>query len=262
MVQTFLRQVPINVVVSFHPVEFVVSRNVLQMKILTFFVGVFLLPVCFAVSETAVSLIRAITPSLSATIPASVWALGGGFLFWIFLYFTVPMPVRTYVLAHELTHALWGAMMGARIFRMRVSKDTGSVTMSKSNFLITLAPYFFPLYTVIVISGYYILSVFYDVHEYQLFWLGLVGFTWGFHFTFTISTLLQHQSDIKEYGAVFSYVLIYLLNVVGICIWILIVSDVTIEQMIRFFWAHMMETAASVRFFGLLAIEKIRETIQ
>jgi hypothetical protein len=232
------------------------------MKILTFFVGIILMPVCFAVSETAISLVRAITPSSSAAIPASGWALGGGFFFWIFLYFTVPMPVRTYVLAHELTHALWGTMMGARVFRMRVSKDSGSVTMSKSNFLITLAPYFFPLYTVMVISGYYILSIFYDLREYQVFWLGLVGFTWGFHFTFTISTLLQHQSDIKEYGAVFSYAIIYLLNVIGICVWILIVSDVTIGQMTGFLRVHMTETAGYVRDFSLLTIEKAKELIQ
>ena len=232
------------------------------MRILTFFIGIFMVPLCFAVSETTVSLVRAIAPSSTATIPASAWALGGGFLFWIFLYFTLPLPVRTYVLAHELTHALWGTMMGARVFRMRVSRSSGSVTMSKSNFLITLAPYFFPLYTVMVIAGYYLLSLFCDVHDYELFWLGLVGFTWGFHFTFTISTLLQHQSDIKEYGVVFSYVLIYLLNVAGISIWIVMVADVTISQAVDFFRIHMAETAYSTWDLIRWVVEKIREVVQ
>jgi hypothetical protein len=188
--------------------------------------------------------------------------LGGGFLFWIFLYFVLPLPVRTYVLAHELTHALWGTLMGARIFKMRVLKNNGSVTLSKSNFLIALAPYFFPLYTVMVIAGYYVLSIFYDVEAYYLFWLGLVGFTWGFHFTFTISTLLQHQSDINEYGAVFSYALIYLLNAAGICIWIVMVSAATIEQMFQFAAIHMTETASDIWNFSLWAIEKIHESTQ
>jgi hypothetical protein len=232
------------------------------MKILAFFVGIVLLPVCFAVTGTAVSLIHAITPLSSAAISPSVWALGGGFLFWIFLYFVLPLPARTYVLAHELTHALWGTMMGARVFKMKVLKNNGSVTLSKSNFLIVLAPYFFPLYTVIVITGYYVLSIFYDVETYYLFWLGLVGFTWGFHFTFTISTLLQHQSDINEYGAVFSYALIYLLNVTGICIWIVMVSAATIEQMLQFAAAHMTETAFDIWNFSLWAVEKIRESTQ
>ncbi len=232
------------------------------MRILTFFTGVLLIPVCFAVSETALSLVRASSPDESMAIPVAGWALLGGFLFWIFLYFTVPMPVRTYVLAHELTHALWGVLMGARIFRMRVSGDSGSVTMSKSNFLITLAPYFFPLYTVIVIAGYYVLSIFYDVSRYYLLWLGLVGFTWGFHFTFTISTLLQHQKDIKVYGAVFSYSLIYLFNVAGICAWVVLITDVSFGQMVDYFQAHMAETACFVRDKGIYVFEEIRKAIQ
>lgn len=232
------------------------------MRILTFLVGIVLIPVCFAVSETAVSLVRIISPDSSMTIPASGWALLGGFLSWIFLYFTVPLPIRTYVLAHELTHAIWGMLMGAKIFRMRVSRDSGSVTMSKSNFLITLAPYFFPLYTVIVIVSYYILSIFYDVSRFHLFWLGLVGFTWGFHFTFTISTLLQHQSDIKAYGTVFSYALIYLFNVTGICVWIVVITDVSLDQMMDYFWVHMTETACFVRDYSIQLIGKIREEIQ
>lgn len=232
------------------------------MRILTFFVGIVLIPLCFAVSETVISLVRAISPDSSMAIPEPGLALLGGFLVWILLYFTVPLPIRTYVLAHELTHALWGMLMGARIFRMRVSRDSGSVTMSKSNFLITLAPYFFPLYTVIVIVSYYVLSIFYDVSRYHLFWLGLVGFTWGFHFTFTISTLLQHQSDIKVYGAVFSYVLIYLFNIAGICAWIVIITDISVGQTLDCFRIHMAETAGYIRDNGMLAFEKIREAMQ
>ena len=114
--------------------------------------------------------------------------------------------------------------MGARVSRLSVSKQKGSVTLSKTNVLITLAPYFFPLYTVLVIVGYYALGIFYDVSRYHLLWLGLVGFTWGFHFTFTMGSLMQHQSDIQLYGRLFSYTIIYTLNVAGICLWIIIVS--------------------------------------
>jgi len=106
------------------------------------------------------------------------------------------------------------------------------VTLSKTNFLITLAPYFFPLYTVIVLICYYIMSMFINMEDYYLIWMFLVGFTWGFHFTFTVSTLCQHQSDIRETGYLFSYALIYLLNVVGICFWVVFVSSVTLEGMV------------------------------
>jgi hypothetical protein len=147
----------------------------------------------------------------------------------VFLFFCLPRPTRTYVLAHELTHALWGWVMGASIKRMRISNNSGSVTLTKSNFLVALAPYFFPLYTVLVILGYYTLSIFFNLRTYEPFWLGLVGLTWGFHLTFTITTMLQHQPDIRETGRLFSYALIYFMNVFGIGLWIVTVASPTLE---------------------------------
>jgi hypothetical protein len=129
-------------------------------------------------------------------------------------------------------------MRGAKIHRMRVSKESGSVTLSKSDFLIALAPYFFPLYTVLVIAVYYIMSIFIEMEGYYLYWLGLVGFTWGFHFTFTISMLSQRQSDIQQYGYIFSYTVIYFFNIAGIGLWTVIVSSATIEHMIELMGAH------------------------
>jgi len=124
--------------------------------------------------------------------------------------------------------------MGARILSLKVSGHKGSVTLSKSNFLVTLAPYFFPLYTVLVIVLYCILSVFFEVERYYLLWLVLVGFTYGFHLTFTLSTLMQHQTDIAHNGRLLSYSLIYLMNVLGICFWIVSVSSPTLEQMVTY----------------------------
>lgn len=213
------------------------------MKVLLFLVGVLLLPVCYALTWTMVSLIGAIQPLSRSAFPPPALALMGGFLLWILVYSTLPRPVRTYVLAHELTHALWGALMGSRILRMKISKSGGSVTLTKTNVLITLAPYFFPLYTVLVVAGYYVLSLFVDMAPYYLWWLGLVGFTWGFHLTFTLSSLLQHQSDIVEYGRLFSYAVIWLANVLGICLWIVMVSGVTAGQGLAFLGHHLAATA-------------------
>jgi len=204
------------------------------MRIVRFLLGLLLIPFCLAASWTMADLVRVIQPSAVSVIPAAAWALAGGFVFWLFLYSTLPRPVRSYVLAHELTHALWGWLMGARVSKLKVSREKGSVTLSKTNLLITLAPYFFPLYTVVVIVVYGALSLRFAVEPYVLLWLGLVGFTWGFHFTFTLSTLMQQQSDIQAYGRLFSYAWIYVLNALGVCFWIVAVSDATLEQMITF----------------------------
>jgi hypothetical protein len=191
--------------------------------------GALLLPFCVAVTKTLVALLQSIQPMSYSSLPLSTWGLFIGFVLWVFLFFCLPRPTRTYVLAHELTHALWGWVMGANIKRMRISKNSGSVTLTKSNFLVALAPYFFPLYTVLVILGYYVLSIFFDLRTYEPFWLGLVGLTWGFHLTFTITTLMTHQPDIRENGRLFSYALIYFMNVFGIGLWIVMVASPTLE---------------------------------
>ena len=130
--------------------------------------------------------------------------------------------------------------MGARISKIKVSKKGGSVHLSKTNFLITLAPYFFPLYTVLVIVGYYVLTAFYDLSTYTPFWLSLIGFTWGFHLTFTITTLMLHQSDIQESGRVFSYAVIVLFNLLGLCLWIVAVGTPTLQDLETLFRDHSL----------------------
>lgn len=197
-------------------------------------VGILMLPLCGAVTWTLLHLVQAIRPESDALLPPPALALLGGILLWQLLFLTLPKPVRVYVLGHELTHALWGMLMGARVLDLRVSKNSGSVTLSRSNLWITLAPYFFPFYTFLVLVAYYALAIFFDVERWYLVWLGLVGITWGFHLSFTVTTLMQKQSDIREYGFVFSYVIIYLMNVLGICLWVILVSPVTLEQGVTF----------------------------
>ena len=201
-------------------------------RILRFGVGLLLLPICVAASLALYHLLREIQPG---TMPPDAWWLLGGLAFWLILYFVMPRPVRTYILAHELTHALWGWMMGARVSNLKVAGDSGSVTLSKTNFLITLAPYFFPLYTMLTICLFGLLGLFYEVERFHLWWMGMIGFTWGFHFTFTISTLMQRQSDIRACGHLFSYTFIYSLNAMGVGLWVVVVTSAALERYVGLF---------------------------
>lgn len=225
------------------------------MRIVRFFIGLILVPVCVVVTRTAFSLAMTLD-NRDEMVPLPLFALGGGFLLWQAIFLLLSRPVRTYVLAHELTHALWGALMGARVSRMKISKESGSVTLSKTNWLITLAPYFFPLYTAIAVAAYYLASIFYDVSPYHLFWLGLVGLTWGFHVSFTVTTLMQKQSDILAYGRLFSYAVIYIFNILGVCLWIAMVTSATFEQMGAFLKADFIVVAVFLRDFTLRFLEK------
>ncbi len=194
------------------------------MRFLKLLLGIALLPAAAAVTGALANLLLAL-PSSHGGIPEGLWWFAGGFALWLLLWVSLPRPARTYVLAHELTHALWGWAMGARVSKLRVRGDGGSVNLSKTNVWITLAPYFFPLYTMLVIVAHLLMQMFWPwmVH-YEPFWLAMVGLTWAFHITFTLAVLQQRQPDVQEHGRIFSWTLIYILNIAGMLVWILAVT--------------------------------------
>jgi hypothetical protein len=193
-----------------------------------FLLGLLLVPACVAATRAVLKLVLALRPLNGFSL--SAWGFVGGFGFFVMLYLALPAPMKTYVLAHELTHALWGLAMGARVKRMKVSNAGGSVTLTKSNVLITLAPYFFPLYTILLLIGYLACAHFYDLHGYRPFWYALLGLTWAFHLVFTLHALRQRQPDIMEHGRIFSWALIYLINVLTLGIWICVLAAPTLAD--------------------------------
>jgi hypothetical protein len=177
--------------------------------------------------------------------PETTWLLTG-YLLWLGMWFFLPQPVRAYVVAHELTHALWALFSGGRVHSIRVSHKGGSVRLSKSNMLITLAPYFFPFYTIAVILVRLLLSLFLNEVPYPLVWLFFVGLTWGFHITFTIQSLMTTQPDIHEYGRLFSYVIIYLFNLIGVGLWVVCTTSATFGNFSDALIVHAVDVYASV----------------
>jgi hypothetical protein len=189
-------------------------------KILRFVIALALLPLCVAVTLATSDLLRQLPSDAAHLVSPQTASLAGGYLTWLTVYFLLPLPMRAYIWGHELTHALWGLLFGARIHKIDVKAKGGSVLLSKSNTLITLAPYFFPFYTLAVLLLRFAINLATPMQPYELAWLFAVGFTWGFHFTFTIHSLMIRQPDIVQCGRLFSYVLIYLLNLTGIGVWV------------------------------------------
>ena len=218
------------------PADQGVARRVRPLK---FIVGLLLLPLLFASARTLVDLAGMSRPENLWKVSLEAWSLLGGFIFWTVLFLAMRKPMRTYVLGHELTHALWGTLLGARVRKVRISAQGGSVQLSKTNFLITLAPYFFPFYTCLVLALYGLLLVFFDLRHYQPFWMSLIGLTWGFHLTFTIMMLLKHQNDITDNGYLFSYVVIFLANILILCLGIVVVGKPTLENMAAGMTGHL-----------------------
>jgi hypothetical protein len=92
------------------------------------------------------------------------------------------------------------------------------VIVTKSNFLITLAPYFFPIYVVILVLVFVALGLFWNLRPH-LFWFHfLAGAAYAFHVTLTWHALKTHQTDISSSGYFFSAVIIWLGNVLVLLI--------------------------------------------
>jgi hypothetical protein len=208
-------------------------------RLTKFFLGLLLIPAAVAVTLTLVDLFLKL-PAGRGGIPTAFWWFAGGFAFWMILWFVLPRPARSYVLAHELTHALCGWFFGARWSKLRVTAEGGSVNLTKTNVWITLAPYFFPFYTMIAVIVQITLRIFVpDTAHYEPFWLAMIGLTWAFHVTFTLSVLMNRQPDVQEHGRIFSWTLIYLLNLLGISIWILLITRGDFLPWLRALASHL-----------------------
>jgi hypothetical protein len=171
-------------------------------------IAILLLPACIGAA-------RALWLVLRSTYGAdTVWVpLLAGAACWVVIFLMLPKPMWIYVLGHELTHALWVWLFGGQVKKMKVTSKGGHVHISKTNFLIALAPYFFPLYAVIVILVFAIGHLIWNWHDYLVYFYLVVGAAYAFHVSLTFHVLQTQQSDITSQGYLFSAVVIFLGNV-------------------------------------------------
>lgn len=193
-------------------------------------IGIVLLPACWAFAR---SLFEAVCVSAGAEGAFSVETLSllGGIAAFSLCWMALAHPVKAYVLGHELTHAIWGILFGAKPSALKVGEKGGSVNLSKSNMLITLAPYFFPFYTFVVIIAALVTFAFLRPLPFLPLWMFLIGFTWAFHVLFTLETLALRQPDVKLYGRVFSWTFIFIVNVAIVLAWLAATGDLSFGEL-------------------------------
>lgn len=186
-----------------------------------FVVGLFLLPLCW-IATTAFfnALIDAFTSHVAGhphfLMTPQFWFFCIGLVCWLIIYFGLPKWVTVYVFGHELTHFLMVKIMGGRVSGFSIGRDGGYIVSSKINTWIALAPYFVPIYSVFVILIYGFVSALFDLQPHAELatglLYGLLGFTWCFHATFTLSMIPRGQTDLAYGGTFFSLTVIYLMN--------------------------------------------------
>lgn len=178
------------------------------MRFIKFVVGLVLLPCAWG---AILSLVRAV--ELSVVLDRFWVPFCFGILGFAILFFWVPKPVWLYVVGHELTHALWVVLFGGKVQKIKATSRGGHVIVSKSNFIIALAPYFFPLYSCVLIAGFGLARLFIEWSLLPALFYVLLGFTVGFHFLMNLEVLKIRQPDWAEHGFFFSGVVVVLGNV-------------------------------------------------
>jgi len=144
----------------------------------------------------------------------TIWvAFLSGAACWVTIYLLLPKPMWVYVLGHELTHALWTWLMGGKVKKFKASASGGHVVINKSNFAIALAPYFFPLYAVLVVLLFLAGHWLWKGRQYLVWFHLLLGAAYAFHVTLNWHILKYSQTDISDQGYLFSGVIIFLGNV-------------------------------------------------
>ena len=192
-------------------------------RALKFVLGLLLIPACIGLTvcfcESLLQLLRDNPPFLF------------GFAAYCIIFAIFQQPIRSYVFGHELTHAIWVLLFRGEVTGFSATAKGGKVEATKSNFLITLAPYFFPIYSILVIVVYCLMKLFnqlfpgfFELERYFYIFMFLLGFSWAFHVVLTIAIILKGQGDLKRTGLLFSLAIVYCINVVVLGLLIVFMS--------------------------------------
>jgi hypothetical protein len=186
--------------------------------------GVMLLPLAAILTQAFFTVFTRATVTHGFWSAEEFWFFSLGAVLWLIAFWGLPRPLLMYVFGHELTHAIWVWLMGGRVSQFKVGRDGGHIITDRNNFWIALAPYFFPIYSILAIAIYGALSLFLDVRPYGRVLYAVIGITWAFHLTFTCWMITKKQSDLTQHGTFFSLVVIYLMNLLLLIVMLVIAS--------------------------------------
>ncbi|MBU0633999.1 MAG: M50 family metallopeptidase [Candidatus Omnitrophica bacterium] len=178
-------------------------------RIFKIVIGIALIPACWGITGAFYNLLCSIQ-SFGRAETFFLW----GAIAYLLLYAFLFKLNYIYVFGHEAVHALFAMLFGGKVRSFRASSKGGSVGVTRSNFIISLAPYFFPVYTVLL--GIIFVSVellFQTTFQQTNLFIFLIGFSACFHFVMTANTLKTQQPDLTENGYIFSLTLIYIMNI-------------------------------------------------
>ena len=140
--------------------------------------------------------------------------LGAGIVFFWVIAFSAGREIRVQIqtIAHELTHTLFAFLTLHFIRRIRLNPDGSGGSMAFSghgNWLITLAPYFFPLFAALYML---IMPWLLDITDSHWLIYAVFGYFVAYYWETVLSQVHLEQTDIIKEGYLFSGIIIVGLN--------------------------------------------------
>jgi len=159
-------------------------------------INLFKWPLAFYMFISLPALIRSLDFFLVSNV--NTFCLLGGLVFFVFSKTMMDSSVRTsmQIIAHELTHTFFALLTFHKIKHIRLnSDDTGGEMgfIGEGNWLIIIAPYFFPLFCLI-----YMIIISFLPH--RLIYHIILGYFLGYHIDTVASQIHPEQTDLPKVG--------------------------------------------------------------
>lgn len=143
--------------------------------------------------------------------PKHFYAFAIGFVaFLVFWSFFKKLLQVICTFEHEITHLLFGLLFFKMPKGFKVTlREGGHVKLTGSNFLIYLAPYFFPTVSYLLLP-----IAFFIPTDYLPIFYGILGASLAFHLVSTWAELHLKQTDLQKSGVFFSFAFLPVANLI------------------------------------------------
>lgn len=144
--------------------------------------------------------------------------------------------LNLYVFGHELTHWIVAKLMFKEtggLGSIKISSKGGCVMVYEPNFVITLAPYFVPFYTLIMALISWMVNLFaadlIPQLNLALICYFLLGISYAYHIVMTFIAISIGQKDLRDAGAMFSLAFIVFCNLFFVFLTLFIMSNFALD---------------------------------
>ena len=126
-------------------------------------------------------------------------------------------------LEHEFTHIFFALITFHKITGLKATLSGGHINYSGvggGNWLITISPYFFPTFSAVVLGLMYL-----SKNQFNVFFLGLLGFSIIYHLHSTYKEIHYGQSDLKEVGFLYAWIFLPGANLLSFVVLLLLIPN-------------------------------------